>query len=188
VVITEANLNLRQTELRLDSEREELHQLEKMYKADDLTENTEEIILKRQRESVKFAEVAVEHANLTHKRTLELTIPREAIELERAAQAAAIALKENEQNLPRNLEIKRLALEDARVTAKRTADDLAKLEEYFTSIRDVEQSIATDLASGSNSTALITAFISPRTPLPLFANAALTRPTYAGLGFDVTSR
>jgi multidrug efflux pump subunit AcrA (membrane-fusion protein) len=128
VAITEANLNLRQSELRLDSEREELHQLEKMYKADDLTENTEEIILKRQRESVKFAEVAVEHAKLTHKRTLELTIPREAIELERAAEAAAIALKENEQNLPRNLEIKRLALEDARVTAQRTAENLAKLE------------------------------------------------------------
>src|SRR5439155_20833299 len=33
----------------LDSAKEELRQLEKMYKANDLTEETEEIILKRQR-------------------------------------------------------------------------------------------------------------------------------------------
>ena len=61
--IKRANLTLKQTELRLDGEREELVQLEKMYKADDLTENTEEIVLKRQRESVKAAEIGLELAD-----------------------------------------------------------------------------------------------------------------------------
>jgi HlyD family secretion protein len=126
--ITEANANLRQSELRLESEREELKQLEKMYKADDLTENTEEIILKRQRETVKYYEIALDLAKLTHKRQLEVLLPREAITLEREAQSTAIALKEHEQNLPRNFELKRIALEDARVAAKRAAEALATLQ------------------------------------------------------------
>ncbi len=126
--ITEANLSLRQTELRLESELEEQKQLEKMYKADDLTENTEEIILKRQREIVKAMEISLEIAKLAHKRKLEISLPREAVSLEREAQSTVIALKEHEQNLPRNLELKRIGLEDAKVNAKRSADALAALQ------------------------------------------------------------
>ena len=37
----------------LEYEKEELEQLEKMYKADDLTEETEKIVLKRQRDAVE---------------------------------------------------------------------------------------------------------------------------------------
>ena len=43
-----ARFNLKSAEQRLENALEELKQLEKMYKADDLTEETEEIILKRQ--------------------------------------------------------------------------------------------------------------------------------------------
>src|SRR4029078_1444348 len=48
----------------LDYEKDELNELEKMYKADDLTEETEEIVLKRQRNSVEFAEFSLENAKL----------------------------------------------------------------------------------------------------------------------------
>jgi multidrug resistance efflux pump len=123
----EANLQLRSAELRLDAEREELKQLEKMYKADDLTENTEEIILKRQHEAVKFAEAALEDARLEHKRTLEVHLPRLAISLEREAKSTAIAFQENEENIPRNLKLKHIALADARVKAKRDRQSLRKL-------------------------------------------------------------
>ena len=41
----------------LDYEKDELHELEKMYKADDLTEETEEIVLKRQRNSGRVRRV-----------------------------------------------------------------------------------------------------------------------------------
>jgi len=126
--VTRADLALKQSGLRLDAEREELKQLEKMYKADDLTENTEEIILKRQRESVKAAEIGFEFSKLAHKRQMEITLPREAVALERDAQSSAILYKEQEQNIPRAFEIKRLALEDARVNAKRNAENLAKLQ------------------------------------------------------------
>ncbi len=126
--ITRANLMLKQSEIRLDGEREELVQLEKMYKADDLVENTEEIILKRQRESVKAAEIGLELTKISHKRQMEVSQPREAVTLEREAASSAIAFKEQEQNIPRSLELKRIALEDARVNAKRGAENLAKLQ------------------------------------------------------------
>jgi HlyD family secretion protein len=126
--IARANLSLKQAELRLDAEREELKQLEKMYKADDLTENTEEIVLKRQRESVKAAEISTELTRQNHKRLMEVTMPREAAALERDANAAKIAWQEQQQNLPRAFELKRIAMEDARVNAKRNADNLAKLQ------------------------------------------------------------
>jgi multidrug efflux pump subunit AcrA (membrane-fusion protein) len=112
--VKEANIALRRAELSFDSEKEELNQLEKMYKADDLTENTEEIIL--------------ELNKLAHRRTMEITLPRTATDLERAAKSADISLKENEQNIPRNLELKRIAMEDARISAKREIEGLEKLK------------------------------------------------------------
>ena len=126
--VARANLMLKQTELRLDGEREELVQLEKMYKADDLIENTEEIVMKRQRESVKAAEIQLELAKIGHKRQMEVSLPREAVVLEREALSSAIGIKEQEQNIPRSLELRRIALEDARVGAKRGAENLAKLQ------------------------------------------------------------
>jgi multidrug efflux pump subunit AcrA (membrane-fusion protein) len=103
-------------------------QLEKMYKADDLVENTEEIVLKRQRETVKAAEIGLELAKIGHKRQMEVSLPREAVTLEREALSSSIAIKEQEQNIPRSLELKRIALEDARVAAKRGVENLAKLQ------------------------------------------------------------
>ena len=99
--VKRANLMLKQAELRLDGEREELVQLEKMYKADDLVENTEEIIMKRQRESVKAAEIGLELSKIAHTRQMEVSLPREAVNLEREAAGSALAFKEQEQNIPR---------------------------------------------------------------------------------------
>ena len=45
--------SLKSSEQTLEYQLEELKQLEKMYKEDDLTEETEEIVLKRQRDAVE---------------------------------------------------------------------------------------------------------------------------------------
>src|SRR4030095_8157202 len=70
----------------------------------------------------------MELAKIGHKRQMEVSLPREAVTLEREALSSSIAIKEQEQNIPRSLELKRIALEDARVTAKRGAENLAKLQ------------------------------------------------------------
>jgi HlyD family secretion protein len=120
--------NLESSKRRLEAAQEELKQLRMMYDADDLTEQTEEIILKRQEYAVKSSELSLKHAELSTKRSLEVSLPRRADSLTTDAQTAAIELLKVEANLPRDLEVSRLNLEAARVAAAREKDDLADLE------------------------------------------------------------
>jgi multidrug efflux pump subunit AcrA (membrane-fusion protein) len=113
---------------RLEATQEELKQLKMMYDADDLTEQTEEIILRRQEYAVKSTELSLKHTELASKRALEVTLPRRAVALEADAKAAAIELEKAEKNLPRGLESARLELEAARSAAAREKQELAELE------------------------------------------------------------
>lgn len=103
----ERKLNIKGIEMRLkgtkqsvENIREELRQLEKMYEADDITEETEEIILHRQRAAVEQANFRLEQAILSHDRELEVVLPRTDIakkealeEVEKAFEAAKLAVK-----------------------------------------------------------------------------------------------
>ena len=111
----------------LDGEREELRQLEKMYKADDLTEETEEIILKRQQHSVSAAEFALKVEELDHKRTLETDIPRESEELIATAKSTALSLLKAESELPRQISLKEIEVATAQTSFARQKEDFAKL-------------------------------------------------------------
>ncbi|MCA9246903.1 MAG: hypothetical protein KDA42_07295 [Planctomycetales bacterium] len=88
-------------EVSLDSARayleyatEELEQLEKMYEADDLTEETEEIILKRQRRAVEMAKFSLEQAELGHDEYFKFGEPRREQSLRQHQQTAALALEQ----------------------------------------------------------------------------------------------
>src|SRR5206468_2329789 len=72
-----ARFNLKSAQQRLDNAKEELSQLEKMYKADDLTEETEEIVLKRQKFAVEAADYSLETSKQMADQSLNTTIPRE---------------------------------------------------------------------------------------------------------------
>ena len=61
----------------LESQREELAQLEKMYAADELTEETEAIVLRRQRFEVATSELILELQADSRKYTLDVYLPRE---------------------------------------------------------------------------------------------------------------
>jgi multidrug resistance efflux pump len=119
---------LRRSEQILANQREELRQLTKMYEADDVTENTEEIILVRQQDAVAAAEFAQRMEVLDHKRTLEVTLPREAKTLADSERDSAISLKKAEADLPRSIELAKLALENLKTTRKRAKESLAELE------------------------------------------------------------
>src|SRR5207244_4801617 len=74
----------------LEYAMEELKQLEKMYRADDIKEETEEIILKRQRDTV---EAARNNLTNTEKRTedlLKYDLPRREEDIKDAGDSAAI--------------------------------------------------------------------------------------------------
>lgn len=123
-----ANEKVKRATQSLEAEREELKQLLAMYEADDLTETTEEFILKRQRDAVASAEFMLKSQKLATARALEVDLPREQLTLEKAAKEAKIALTQAGEELPRSVEASKLAVAAAEAAAKRAADDLAKLE------------------------------------------------------------
>ena len=108
--------------------REELRQLEKMYKADDLTEETEEIVLKRQRDAVRRAEFALEKARIAHEKQMKIVLPRQAEDLASASKAQDEARKNAETVLPLALAKKRLETAKGRRDAAEAAEHLAKLQ------------------------------------------------------------
>ncbi|MGC4012999.1 MAG: hypothetical protein QM755_00555 [Luteolibacter sp.] len=124
-----SNEALKRSKQQLENAREELRQLEKMYKADDLTEETEEIILVRQRDAVASSEFATRMAEMDNKRTLETTIPRQAEEYEAAAKSSTLTLAKTESDLPRQIKLKEIEVANAKTTLARQKDDLAKLED-----------------------------------------------------------
>jgi len=112
----------------LSNQQEELRQLTKMYAADDVTEETEEIILTRQKDAVVSAEFALRMETLDYKRTLEVTLPREAVTLADSERDAAIRLRKAEQDIPRSIELKKIELESLKTSHQRDKETLTELE------------------------------------------------------------
>lgn len=113
----EALHTIERNEQWLANEKEELRQLKQMYEADDLTEDTEEIILTRQQNAVERAELMLRHSKLSQTRVLEIMLPRKAKELSDAAAAAAVALKYAQRKIPREIEQAKASLKALEVTA-----------------------------------------------------------------------
>lgn len=98
----------------LDYAKEELKQLEKMYRADDIKEETEEIILKRQRDTV---EAAKNNAANVEKRTedlLKYDLPRRELTTKDAAERATINFEKAKISMPAAKKQKELAFEKAK--------------------------------------------------------------------------
>ncbi len=113
---------------RLLYAEEELNQLKKMYEDDDVTEETEEIILLRSQNSVDSYRFSLERAETRMKRTLDTVIPRDHENRKRNLQRQQISWRSGEQSLREGLEKKRLETETARRFHKKTLDDLSDLE------------------------------------------------------------
>ncbi|MEN9974282.1 MAG: hypothetical protein RLZZ282_288 [Verrucomicrobiota bacterium] len=112
----------------LSNQKEELRQLTKMYAADDLTEDTEEIILTRQKDAVVTAEFALRLKTLDCKRMLEVTLPREAITLAHHERDTALILRKAEQDIPRSIAQKKIEWETLKTASQRDKENLADLE------------------------------------------------------------
>jgi RND family efflux transporter MFP subunit len=112
----------------LEYAKEELRQLEKMYRSKDLTEETEEIILKRQRHAVETAEFGLKTSTIHRDQTLQVDLPRKAVAAREEAVKASLALEKARHTLPLTLSQKRLALSKLRYENDKTAERLGKLE------------------------------------------------------------
>lgn len=113
---------------RLAYTEEELRQLEKMYESDDVTEETEEIILKRARDSVARDRWDLEQIEVSTERRLETILPREFASRKEGLKLRRIETAGQEESMHRDLEIKRLEV------AKQERD-LAKSRERLAHLR-----------------------------------------------------
>ena len=111
----------------LEYAEEELRQLEKMYKADDLTEETEEIILKRQRRSVENAKFRLERARVNHDRTTQVNLPREQEKLQDGSLRASLTLDRARAIRPLELQKKRVELQKLERKQARVLEELQQL-------------------------------------------------------------
>ena len=78
--VASTEFSLKNSRASLENVLEELKQLEKMYKEDELTEESEEIVLKRARQQVESAKFRLEGSEIQTKRTLKQEIPQEVVQ------------------------------------------------------------------------------------------------------------
>jgi RND family efflux transporter MFP subunit len=123
------DFSLKMTENMLEYEQAELRELEKMYKAKDMVEETEEIILKRQRDTVERAKFSVEVAKMLHETAKQFTIPREDESHKTEAARQGLLLEKARTGLPMALDRQKLELEKLKVEAVRTGQRLQKIQE-----------------------------------------------------------
>lgn len=108
-------------------QEEELKQLEKMYKADDLTEETEEIILIRTRNTVAQARYNLEVAKDRRRQSLEIELPQQEDALQTAVKKAALALEKTRETLPRKLEQQEIELKKQKIAVQEQEKKLQRL-------------------------------------------------------------
>ena len=105
-----------------------MRQLKQMYEADDLTEDTEEIILTRQQDAVERAEFQLRLTKLRQTREIEVMLPLKAASLAKAAEDAAVTLKYTKSQIPREIEQTKGQLEALEDSLEKDRIELADLE------------------------------------------------------------
>lgn len=126
--IKSAERALKNSQYALEYTTEELNQLRQMYEADDLTEETEEIILKRAERSVESAQFSLESAKLRTARTLETILPRREVEL-------VDSTKRESFNLARTVTTVAASLKKAEIGVEKQLIEHAQAEEHLVELQ-----------------------------------------------------
>jgi len=119
--------SLQNSKYRLEYAQEELDQLEKMYKADELTEETEEIILLRARRDVEEMKQYLERAEVQTKHTLEVTLPRQKVQTVEQTEKTLLETEKNLASQEINKQRKQHDHEQQKIAYERAAENLEEL-------------------------------------------------------------
>ncbi len=114
--------------------QEELNQLKKMYEADDMTEETEEIILQRAQNQVDAATWSLEQAKARTDRVLNTSIPRDHEAKKHELEKTQVNWRASEKTMRDALEKKRLDVAKARRDHEKAAEKLAEMREDLKSL------------------------------------------------------
>ena len=127
MALKSAEFSLKYSQQSYEYQQEELRQLEKMYKADDLTEETEEIILKRARNALARAKFYLEQSKIYHDRTVNVLIHRDDFAIKEAAKRIDLLWNQTKVALPVALKKERLTLDKLKLLRSRSDESLEKL-------------------------------------------------------------
>jgi hypothetical protein len=111
----------------LEYQEEEYRQLEKMYKANDLTEETERIVLRRAKNAVERAKFNLEYATVLHDEARRFLLPRQEERLREATQRTVIDSNRAEITLPLTIGKHRTEHEKLKVQRAQSEEKLNKL-------------------------------------------------------------
>jgi multidrug resistance efflux pump len=133
--IKSAERALKSSQYALEYTTEELNQLRQMYKADDLTEETEEIILTRAERSVESAQFSLESAKLRTARTLKTILPRRELELVDSTRRESF-------NLAKTVTTVAAGLKKAEIGVQKQMIEHAMAEENLAELKDDHQTLS----------------------------------------------
>jgi HlyD family secretion protein len=123
-----AEFSVKEAQHGLEYAQEELKQLEKMYRSGDIREETEEIIVRRQRNRVEEAEFGLKNTQIKSDQMLKVNLPRQEQNLKENVTKQSLALEKAKSEIPLSVNQKRVNLERQKYEQKKLDDRLAKLK------------------------------------------------------------
>jgi multidrug efflux pump subunit AcrA (membrane-fusion protein) len=119
--------NLESSGFQVEYAQDELDQLEKMYKEDELTEESEQMVLKRAQRSLDQAKFYLEAAQINADHELGVELPRESDQQAKALQRAELEFKKAMITIPSQRQVKELELEKQRFALEKQQREYNKL-------------------------------------------------------------
>ncbi len=126
--VDSVEFSLKSSQQSLDNQKEELKQLEKMYRSKDLVEETEEIILKRQRFAVEASEHFLKLTKNRRDQVINVELPRREREMKDGLERAEMAYIKAKAAIPMSLDQKKLGMEKAKYERERSKEKFANLK------------------------------------------------------------
>lgn len=123
-----AEFQLKSATFNLEFATDELKQLQKMYRDKDLTEETEELILKRYKFGVESAQFRLRQVKAQTEQTLKTDLPRREQNAKDAVEKAELALAKARDVQPLAVRQKKLAFAKLKYEDAKARDKLADLE------------------------------------------------------------
>ncbi|MEE2825145.1 MAG: HlyD family efflux transporter periplasmic adaptor subunit [Planctomycetota bacterium] len=127
--LKDLDYSLRMSEYSLEYAREELEQLMQMYNEDELTEDSERIVLKRAQRSVESAERSLAKRRESIQQTREVSIPREDFAQKNGVEQQALEFAKTMLELPNEKVKADTALRKAEIAVKEGAQKLQELRD-----------------------------------------------------------
>jgi|GEM_PF-1533177 len=128
LMIESAERSLQQSKFSVEYAQEELGQLEKMYSEDELTEESEKIVLERSKRDLDNSQFWLKRSKVETDRELAVDIPRSEEQQKRQLRKGELEYNKAMIDLPASKKRREITYEKSRVTHEKTVEEFEKLQ------------------------------------------------------------